>query len=44
MVPLAPSWVIGEKTRTIANLKSQPHGKQFEIEIIRGRIYPQLAD
>jgi putative DNA methylase len=44
MVPLAPSWVIGEKTRTIANMRPQPHGKRFEIEIISGISNKELAE
>lgn len=32
-VPLAPSWVIGKKTRTIAVLKENDENKSFDIEI-----------
>ena len=32
-VPLAPSWVIGEKTRTIAKLRPEPGRKRFAIGI-----------
>ncbi len=32
-VPLAPSWVIGKGTKTIARLVPEPHGKRFEFEI-----------
>ncbi|GAV24834.1 DNA methylase [Carboxydothermus islandicus] len=32
-VPLAPSWVIGKNTKTVALLKENPEGKNFEIEI-----------
>ena len=33
LVPLAPSWVIGRKTRTTAQLVSEPARKCFAIEI-----------
>lgn len=36
MVPLAPSWIIGEKTHTIAVLVADEPGKRFEIEIKQG--------
>lgn len=36
MVPLAPSWVIGEKTKTIAKLKVDHHKKRFDILIESG--------
>ena len=32
-VPLAPSWVIGEKTRTVARLVPKPQEQAFEIVI-----------
>ena len=32
-VPLAPGWVIGEKTRTVARLIARPAGKDFSIAI-----------
>ena len=32
-IPLAPSWVIGEKTRTIARLVPDPANKRYDIEI-----------
>ncbi len=35
-VPLAPSWVIGEKTRTVAELKPDEAGRRFDIEIHQG--------
>ena len=35
-VPLAPSWVIGEKTRTIAQLGSEPGQRRFAINIRSG--------
>jgi adenine-specific DNA methylase len=34
-VPLAPSWVIGEKTRTVAKLVPNHHERRFDIEIHR---------
>jgi putative DNA methylase len=36
IVPLAPSWIIGEKTRTIAKLKPDIVGQRFEILIETG--------
>ena len=36
MVPLAPSWVIGERTRTIARLIPHPDTKTFRIAIEQG--------
>jgi adenine-specific DNA methylase len=35
-VPLAPSWIIGQKTRTIAKLVPDKATKSFRIEIIQG--------
>ena len=35
-VPLAPNWVIGEKTRAVAQLSPMPAQKQFSIEICSG--------
>ncbi len=35
-VPLAPSWVIGEKTRTVAELVPEEEGRGFHIEIHQG--------
>lgn len=35
-VPLSPSWVIGERTRTIATLKPNGAGTGYDIEIRRG--------
>ena len=32
-MPLAPSWVIGEKTHTVAQLRPNEDGQRFEIEI-----------
>lgn len=34
MIPMAPSWVIGEKTRTVASLIADENNKRFQIEII----------
>ena len=42
-VPLAPSWVIGEKTRTIARLVPDPAKRRFEIEIEQGVSKEELA-
>jgi len=36
MVPLAPSWVIGEKTRTVAKLIPDQATKRYRIEIHQG--------
>jgi adenine-specific DNA methylase len=36
MVPLAPSWVIGEKTRTVAKLVPDEANKRYAIEIHEG--------
>lgn len=36
MVPLAPSWVIGEKTRTVAELEPHPAQRRFDIRIRSG--------
>lgn len=35
-VPLAPSWIIGKGTKTIAILKESPEHKRFDIEIQSG--------
>jgi len=35
-VPLAPAWIIGQKTRTIARLVPDKKTKSFKIEIIQG--------
>jgi len=40
MVPLAPSWVIGQGSRTIARLVPDPAQQRFEIEIVSG-VSPQ---
>ena len=36
LVPLAPSWVIGEKTRAIAQLRPEPGQRRFAIDIRSG--------
>ena len=36
LVPLAPSWVIGERTRTVARLVPRPETKTFRIVIEQG--------
>ena len=35
-VPLAPSWVIGEKTQAVARLTPEPADKRFAIDILSG--------
>ena len=35
-VPLAPSWVVGEKPKTLARLTAQPEDKRFTIDIRSG--------
>ena len=35
-VPLAPSWVIGERTRTVARLRPDAESKRFHIDIHQG--------
>lgn len=42
-VPLAPSWVIGEKTRTVAHLVPEPAERRFAIEIRSGVGHGTLA-
>ena len=42
-VPMAPSWVIGEKTHTIASLVPDPANRRFEIEIQQGVSKEELA-
>ena len=36
MVPLAPSWIIGEKTKTYARLVPDANGQRFGVEIRQG--------
>jgi hypothetical protein len=42
-VPLAPSWVIGEKTHTLARLAPDPAAQGFAIEIHQGVTSQALA-
>ena len=42
-VPLAPSWVIGERTRAVARLRSEPNQRGFAIEIRSGVGQEELA-
>ena len=43
MVPLAPSWVLGQKTRTVAELEPQPARRRFAIRIRSGVTAAALA-
>ena len=42
-VPLAPSWVIGEKTRTVARLRPDAENKRFHIDIHQGESREALS-
>jgi putative DNA methylase len=42
-IPLAPSWVIGEKTRTVAKLIPDPINKRYDIEIHQGVSDAEMA-
>ena len=42
-VPLAPSWVIGEKSRTVAKLRPDAANKRFDIDIRSGENRAALA-
>lgn len=42
-VPLAPSWVIGERTRTCAELVPEPSTKSFDIRIVQGARDEQMT-
>ena len=42
-VPLAPSWVIGEKTRTVAKLRPDAANQRFDIDIRSGESRAALA-
>ena len=42
-IPLAPSWVIGEKTRTVAQLLPDAENKRFAIDIRSGENRAALA-
>jgi putative DNA methylase len=44
LVPLAPSWVIGEKTKTIARLIPIPAEKRYRIEILSGVSVAEMAE
>ena len=41
-IPLAPSWVIGEKTRTVARLRPEPDRRRFAINIRSGVTHDDL--
>ena len=43
-VPLAPSWVIGEKSRTVAKLRPDAANQRFDIDIRSGESRAALAD
>jgi putative DNA methylase len=43
LVPLAPSWVIGEKTRCVAKLVPEPSKKGFRIDIESGVSAEEMA-
>ena len=43
-VPLAPSWVIGEKTRCVARLHPDEAQKRFDIHIETGVPAQQLEE
>ena len=43
-VPLAPSWVIGEKTRTVAKLVPDAANRRFDIDIRSRESLAALAD
>ena len=42
-VPLAPGWVVGEKTRTVARLRPEPAERRFAIEVRSGVGPDELA-
>jgi adenine-specific DNA methylase len=43
-VPLAPSWVIGERTKTIAKLKKNESKQGYDIEIVQGASEAQMSE
>ena len=43
-VPMVPNWVIGEKTRTVARLISDPAAQRFDIDIRSGVDAHALAE
>jgi adenine-specific DNA methylase len=44
LVPLAPSWVIGEKTKAIARLIPIPEEKRYRIDILSGVSAAEMAE
>lgn len=42
-IPLAPSWVIGEKTRTVARLVPDERNRRYDIEIHEGVSEHEMA-
>ena len=42
-VPLAPGWVIGEKTRAIAELRPEPAARRFAVDVRSGVGREELA-
>ncbi len=44
IVPLAPSWVIGEKTKTVARLVPDERRRSYEIEILQGVSEKEMKD
>jgi adenine-specific DNA methylase len=42
-VPLSPSWVIGERTKTVAILKRNDKRQGYDIEIVQGATQAQMA-
>ncbi len=42
-VPLAPGWVVGEKTRTVARLRPEPAERRFAIDVRSGVGPDELA-
>ena len=42
-VPLAPGWVIGEKTRTAAELRPEPAARRFAVDVRSGVGREELA-
>ena len=42
-VPLAPGWVIGEKTRTVAELRAEPAARRFAVDVRSGVGREELA-
>ncbi len=44
MVPLAPSWVIGERTMTVAKLEANAAGDGFDIRIEQGVSKKEIAE